>query len=263
MKSKRVLELLVVVITILLSGCQSSGLLQTREGYSPEDFYSLIDVAPYPTDCFVGISGPYSSQERMVKEAIISCARQVALNEIIEIDSRIVTQWDSKRGLLSFATEEKAYYDEKTLAPIIERLEILSIDFDTKAGAVVVAQDPLKTGIERPEIKGLDKKGKPLWISTFPKHEAYYFGVGTSGPYRFLNDSLEAADFTAAQDLLNKYPDFLFAKSYVNVQEGSGVILMESGTYQDARGILRGFMVVSRYYDELTKSFWSLVAVPK
>lgn len=229
----------------------------------PEDFFSLIDVAPYPTDCFVGISGPYSSKERMVQEAIIGCARQVALNEIIEIDSRIVTQWDSRKGLLSFATEEKAYYDERALAPIIERLEILSITFDAKAGAVVVAQDPLKTGVERPQIKGVDKKGKPLWVTTFPEHEAYYFGVGTSGPYRFLNDSLEAADFTAAQDLLNKYPDFLFAKSYVNVQEGRGGTLMESGTYQDARGILRGFMVVSRYYDELTKSFWSLVAVPK
>ncbi len=211
MKRQKVLELLVVVTIILLSGCQSNGLMQIGEGHKSKSVFSLIDVAPYPTDYFVGISGPYSSQETMVKEAIISCARQVALNEIIEIDSRIVTQWDSNKGLLSFATEEKAYYDETTLAPIIERLEILSITFDASAGAIVVAQDPQKKGIERPQVMGLGKKGEPLWITTFPEHEGYYFGVGTSGPYRFLNYSLEAADFTAAQDLLNKYPIFLFA----------------------------------------------------
>lgn len=38
---------------------------------------------------------------------------------------------------------------------------------------------------------------------------------------------------------------------------------METGIYQASKALLQGFMVVSRYHDQETNTYWSLVAVPK
>lgn len=251
------------MLLLLSVGCSS--LEHTHHGgdlATMGDALTLLDMGGYPSNVYIGLSGPYSSQERMVQEGILSCARLIALGEAIAVDSRIVTQWDSKKGLRSFATEGNAYYDDSNIAEIVRRLEIVSIAFEKDAGAVVVARDVALDAKGRPSVGGYNEDGKPLWLREIPEDDHFRFGVGASGKYRFLNDSLEAADFAAAQDLLDRRTDQLYSKGYTKVASGQNGDVMETGLYQASKGLLEGFMVVARYYDAGTDTYWSLAAVP-
>jgi len=46
-----------------------------------------------------------------------------------------ITEINSEDGHTSFAQKEKAYYDDGSLAKVIDSLNVLSINFDEKAGA--------------------------------------------------------------------------------------------------------------------------------
>lgn len=251
------------MLLLLFAGCSSLNQAPYTGGAPPGDALAILDMSRYPTNVFIGISGPYSNQERMVQEGILSCARLIALSEAIAVDNRIVTQWDSKKGLRSFATEESAHYDDSTLATIINRLEVVSVSFDRDAGAIVVVRDLLLDAEPRPTTGGYGSDGKPLWIRELPENDVFRFGLGMSGPYRFLNDSLEAADFVAAQNLLDRKTDHLYSKGYTKVISGQDDEVMETGIYQASMGLLKGFMVVARYYDAGTGTYWSLAAVPR
>ena len=252
-----------ILTLLLLLGCSVlGGTVAGDVGPTEVGFPALPDINTYPSNVVIGISGPYSTKERMVEEAILGCARLVALSEALAVDNRIVTQWDSKKGLRSFATEGNAYFDDSSLAEIIGRLEILEIIFDKDAGAVVVARDGIRKPDDRPYVGSLNPDGKPQWLTSIPKSEAYRFGVGSSGSYRFLNDSLEAADFEAAQNLLDRHADQLYAKGFTKTVQKQTETRMETGIYQASKALLQGFMVVSRYHDQKTNTYWSLVAVP-
>ena len=152
--------------------------------------------------------------------------------------------------------------DDSKIAEIVSRLEVVSVSFDKDAGAIVVARDVSLDASKRPSVDGYDEDGKPLWLRDFPKLEGFRFGVGVSGKYRFLNDSLEAADFAAAQDLLDRSTDQLYSKGYTKLANGKSGNVMETGLYQASMGLLQGFMVVARYFDAETDTYWSLASVP-
>lgn len=252
------------VMLLFLFGCSVLGVnVSDAAGPTEVGFPVLPDINVYPSNVVIGVSGPYSTKERMVEEAILGCARLVALSEALAVDNRVVTQWDSKKGLRSFATEGNAYFDDSSLAEIIGRLVILEIIFDKEAVAVVVACDGTHKPDDRPYVGSLGPDGKPQWLTNIPKSEAYRFGVGSSGSYRFLNDSLEAADFEAAQNLLDRHADQLYAKGFTKTVQNQTETRMETGIYQASKALLQGFMVVSRYHDQETNTYWSLVAVPK
>lgn len=252
------------MLLLLFIGCSSlKQVLYTGDPSPMSDVLAMLDTSGYPSNVFIGLSGPYSTQEKMVQEGILSCARLIALSEAIAVDNRIVTQWDSKKGLRSFATEGNAYYDDSTIAGIVNRLEVVSVSFDRDAGAIVVAQDLTLEAQSRPPTGGYGSDSKPLWLREIPENDGYRFGVGISGPYQFLNDSLEAADFAAAQDLLDRNTDQLYSKGYTKVTSDRNGEVMETGMYQASKGILEGFMVVARYFDIETGTYWSLAAVPK
>lgn len=255
---------LIGMLLLLYISCSSLEQSLTKNAIAPKgNILFEIDPSKYPANIVIGISGPYSTQERMVQEGIISCARLIALSEAIAVDNRIVTQWDSNKGLRSFATEGNAYYDNSVIGKIIDRLEIVSFSIDKEAGAIVVACDITREAFPRPLVDGIDSQEKPRWLYELPESDEYRFGVGMSGPYRFLNDSLEAADFEAAQDLLARYTDQLYSKAYSKVSSSKEGEMMETGVYQASEGLLEGFMVVARYFDAETNLYWTLAAVPK
>jgi len=245
---------------LLSVGCASTERFSDLDGYGRSEgaVLAMLDMSGQPADVFVGISGPYSTKERMVQEAILSCARLIALSEAVALDNRLVTQWNSDKGLRSFATESNAYYDGSRLVDIVNRLEVLTVSFDENAGAIVTARDRTHESGKRPEVGGYGADGRPAWTKEHPQVAGFRFGVGTSGIYRYLNDSLEAADFAAAQDLLDRYTDQLYVKGYTKLDGGA----METAAYQESTGLLQGFMVVARYFDVAAGTYWSLAAVP-
>ncbi len=254
------MNLIVLLCTLLLSlvGCSTTG--GGADLHSEESALTLLDLSSYPTNVYVGVSGPYSTEERMVEAAIMACAKSILLEQALALDSKTVMQSSSSQGLLSFAQKEKAYYDGASLKAVIEQLEVISIAFDDKAGSVVLARYPPNPPGKRSYKASGGTGEKPDWLVTLPKVEGYHFGRGSSKAYYFLNDSLEASDFSAAQNLLDLYTEHAFSKSLVTTREGS-VSSMENVLYQAQRGLLLGFAIVDRYYDKESDTYWSLASI--
>ena len=161
---------------------------------------SLLDLRSHPANVYLGISGPYSTQERMVEKAILACAKSILLEKALAMDNTLVMQSNSNKGLLSFAQKGKAYYDDTSLKDVVEALVVLSVTFDPKAGAVVLARYPDSFHTKRIYTASVSSHGRPDWLVRLPQVDGYRFGIGSSRAYYFLNDSLEASDFAAAQE---------------------------------------------------------------
>ncbi len=245
-------------ILLSLIGCSTTGgASDPRVG---SQALSLLDLSSYPADVYVGISGPYSTQERMVEEAILACAKSILLERALAMDATLVMQSSSNKGLLAYAQKEQAYYDDTSLKEIVEALEILSITFDAKAGSVVLARYPDGLHTKRIYTARAVSEGKPDWLVRLPQVEGYRFGIGSSKAYYFLNDSLEASDFSAAQNLLDFNTEHAYSKSLTTTRDGSENS-MDSVLYQAQRGLLRGFTIVDRYYDKDSDTYWSLASI--
>ncbi len=254
----RTIALLCIMI-ISLSGCSTTGGVSESEPDDQRDL-SLVDLSSYPSDVYVGISGPYSTQERMVEQAILACAKSILLERALAMENTLVMQDSSSKGLISFAQKEKAYYDDASLKEVVEALELLSVTLDDKAGAVVFARYPDSSKTKRFHISGTDTFGKPNWLTSLPQVDGYRFGIGSSKARHFLNDSLEASDFAAAQNLLDFNTEHSFSKSLTTTRDGSAAS-MDNVLYQAQRGLLLGFRVVDRYYDEESDTYWSLASI--
>lgn len=118
------------LVVLLCFGCTTTSVSR------PED-----DSLSYPSNVYVWLSGPYSTQERMVREAIISVARSMHVKQALALDSRLVTLYRSDKGLQSFAMDESAFFGDTAMAGTISQLEIFDIHFDPGAGAVMVMKN--------------------------------------------------------------------------------------------------------------------------
>ena len=250
--------ILLCILILSLFGCSTTGGVSDKR--VEDNSLSLLDLSRYPANVYVGISGPYSTQERMVEQAILACAKTVLLERALAMDNMLVMQSNSNKGLHSFAQKENAYYDDTSLKEVIEALEVLSITFDDHAGSVVLARYPDSFHSERSYKATSGRDGKPDWLDKLPKVDGYRFGIGCSKAHYFLNDSLEASDFSAAQNLLDFNTEHVFSKSLNTTRDGS-VSSMDSVLYQAQRGLLLGFTIVDRYYDKESDTYWSLASI--
>jgi hypothetical protein len=249
---------IILLITTSLISCVHTTNQNIRS--EKEKSLLLLNLSSYASNVYVGISGPYSTQEKMVEMALISCAKSILLEEALALDNTLVMQTNSKDGLTSFAQKEKAYYDDSSLARVIDSLDVLSINFDEKAGAIVIAEYAERKATKRPYTPQYDTTGTPLWVKRYPEEKGFRFGIGSSKSYYYLHDSLEAADFSAAQNLLDLYSEHTFSTSLDKTYDDE-VSRMESSLYQAQRGLLKGFSIVDRYYDKESDTFWSLASI--
>jgi hypothetical protein len=67
---------------------------------------------------------------------------------------------------------------------------------------------------------------------------------------------LEAADFAAAQNLLDLKTDHALSVEKVSTHDE----VMQRDLYQAQRGLLSGFTILARYYDKETQTYWSLAS---
>lgn len=200
-----------------------------------------LDLSDHPANVYVGISGPYSAKERMVEEAILSCAKSILLERALALESTSVMQSSATEGLLVFAQKEKASYDDE-------------------AGSVVVARYLAHPPTRRSYVASSGPEGRPLWLGSLPDADGYRFGIGSSKAHYFLNDTLEASDFAAVQNILDLYTEHAYSKGINTLREGD-LSSMKDTLFQTQRGLFRGFTIVDRYYDTESDTYWSLASI--
>ena len=233
--------------------------VQLRESWNLDD---------YPLNVFMGIAAPYARREDMVKEALLQCARSIAINEMIEMVSSFVTESHSVLGLLSYGMQGQASYSGEHLKDILDRIELIDIKEISGEGMIALVSDPNKAAAVRPYRQSFDSQGKPDWVDHTPTIPGYYVAVGEVLGYRFLSDSMEAADVTAAESLLDMTVTAVTnTRSYQVTREseigGRGFSAYQQGLYQTTSGYLQGFVVIARWYDPTTNHFYSLAVVPR
>jgi hypothetical protein len=67
---------------------------------------------------------------------------------------------------------------------------------------------------------------------------------------------LEAADFAAAQNLLDLKTEHAYSIENVTTENGQ----MKRSLYQAQRGLLQGVTIIAYYYEKKTDTYWSLAA---
>lgn len=231
-----------------------------------EEMQKLWKIDNYPANVFTGISAPLISREKMIQEALYQCARSIAISQRMQVSAKLVSESSSVKGLISYAAEGNAVYWESEIGSILSRLELLEVRGNEKIGIVVVAADPEIPASARPYKQTLAEDGKPDWISRLPVVPGYIFAVGETMEYRFIRDSIEAADFAAAKALIEISPAAVTeARSYSVSKKLSTAAsendMIEGGILQVTDGILENFLVTARWYDPDLKRFYSLASV--
>ena len=252
---------------LFVTGCNTHPVTINESLEYNSEINQLLNMDSYPTNVFIGISAPYSDNEKMLKEALYQCARSIAISEILQVSNSLVSEYSSSKGNLSFATEGKAIYLEKEITEILPALELIEIRGDSKTGLVVVAFYPEFDNKQRPFIQTYSTEGVPNWIGHYPVIQGYIVAIGDSLGYKFVKDSLEAADLNAARLLIEKSPQALTeTRSYSisktaetdnNIEDN-----FQGGILQKANGILQGFYVLARWYDSNDNHFYSLAVIP-
>jgi hypothetical protein len=257
---------LVMLLLMITGSCATQ-----KQSIGTAEVQELWSLDGWPLNVFMGVSAPYSSRERMVREALYQCARSIALSSRLEVTNALVSESSHKRGVYSFATEGSVRYSESDILAILERLTLLEVRGGDGIGVVVIAADEQKPPLPRPYEQSRDERGTPVWVNSPPAVPGWITAVGDTLGYRFIRDSLEAADVQAALNLLPLIPGSLTrARSYAvsdTVRTGSAdeVFLQsfEEGVLQISEGALEGFTILARWYDVKSNRYYSLAAVPE
>lgn len=248
-------------------GASSDG--SVKEGLAPvsntRHFDALWNLDGYPMNVFYGLAAPSGDREAMAAEALYRCARSVAISEHLYVSTGLVTE-SAGAQLQSWASRGEAVYDESSIEGIASRLKTLEL-IEGKEGMLLIAEDPAKTAVRRPDAGGRDKTGRPAWIDSPPQIPGYIAAVGETKGYRFLTDSLEAADIAAAYALMEASADTVTeARSYSETAKATGQTQTgeagRNGVFQLSRGTIQGFYVLARWFDARKNVYYTLAVCP-
>ncbi len=251
------------IAVMLIIGCVSvpHGQLGNYSG-------SLWSMDEYPLNVFLGVSAPYADKEKMVAEAMFNCARSIAISELLQVTSSLVSETSSSEGLFSFATEGKASYFDGEVLAILDRLVLVEVRPAGRQGLVILAMDPMIGSVQRPFIQSFDSAGKPRWVDNVPEIPGYIVAVGETLGYQYLRDSLEAADVAAAEALLDRSLSVVtHAKSYslhiTSADTYSSSSYFQDGVLQINDANLVGFHVLARWHDAAANRYYALAIAEK
>lgn len=245
-------------MSFLTISCHS---VSIRENSNCNNPLSLIEISTYDDNVFVGVSGVYSTKEKMLEEAILDCARNVLINEYLAL--KIVSYLENNRYIY-FKSDDKIVYKDETIVDVIENLDIFSINFDSKLGCIVFAKNSTVKGKKRPFQTVCNSEGIPNWILKLPIIEGYYISVGKVSEYSTIRKSIEASDFNAIENMFSQVGDlesFVVDLQYKKDRNNYNIYYSES--YQGKIGVVSGVQVISHWYDERNKEYYSLAILKR
>ena len=234
MNARRIKCIIPVLIVALLTSCASSS--QNVTSHS-DDFAGQIErifdeYEALDGQVFIGISGPYTDQEKGYFQATRNAYQMALLYEdlVMRVDVSIDVNTALDRD--SFRTYSDALYDEARLVDVASRLEILEAKWiGGDVGAVVVA----------------------TYTTPQDSHDDsdYVYADGTVFTYYYVQDSMFAAAYSAAVNLALENAELSAVAS--NVETRNENLIQNS--YQINLSKLKGFEIVSYSYNPETREY--------
>lgn len=246
--------LLISICLVILTSCTT--ILSNKKvnivdasAFAKYSFNKLISAvfdryASYGGTVFMGISGPYTDKKKAIEVATTNCLKMASLYEQLTVTSDITMAMDSKYPYESFKEKASATYDETS-----SNIEILDVVwYGGEIGAVVFAS-----------AKELEptylNNNTSLKINSYEEIPGFYSSVGETSEYYYIQDSIEAAAFYAASNILMQHQNTVTSvDEYIETKLNSVKSSSEQLNYNN----LKAFKVLKYEYDELTHKYYAL-----
>ena len=255
--------IIVLLLSLVLASCASTGDTVNQGTNVSNDIISAYNS--FNGKVFLGVSGAYTNDEEATKIAVSNCAKMIALYEELVFAADVDIREITSLGYEYFKVKSRGVYDESKIANIISSMNILQIARgDRETGVYVLAS---YDGSENNNFKvntTYSASGKPAWIDDPPHFDGYRSAVGVTKEYYYLQDSLEAAAFEGAVNIVLNHAGTLTASNELMSMSSSSSSTKSSQSYtrdlyQVNFNVLDGFTVLSYYYDKSTRTYYSLV----
>jgi hypothetical protein len=150
-------------------------------------------------------------------------------------------------------------YDEALAGRLKEQLNVLE-EIQDEDGTYILAELD-STNLNLPRTPGISSL-PPKWIKTTPTIEGYHVGVGITQRKRLFKDSIEEADRRALAELIS-----MISLEIKSLQTEQSVDTMgtahETTSLEQAKAMIKGFYIMSRWRSMDENYFYSLAVCPK
>ncbi len=231
--------LFIVVLTLV--SCKTVTTVETRpeEEYLNRFFGNLQALDEGAV--FLSASTRKTDRGEEYDQCLIHGAEQAA--RYVGVEAEGVLMMEKQGGRIGYFDSFSVDVDQAMVESLLEDLEVLDFYQDDR-GSYMLSVLPDQPG---PDLGGrVGQNGRePSWVSTPPRFEGYYTGVGVVQRSRKVPDSLDRADLAALGDILSQIS--------VKVQTGSLTGTGRLGTSSRTRsrievgGRIEGFLVISRW----------------
>lgn len=263
MQHKGLLALSVFAIFFLLSSCTSVSTSETDNnliGYSAwnmktaEEYDQLFSLFnSYGGSVCMGISGPYSDQERAIEVATERCVQYIAFSRALAMQVNFGTVLDSDLTNPVIEYSAMGGTSDEVYSEVANQFEIVDIKWlGGKIGAVVFARTPDMKSIK--VIESFD-------TDSVPTLENHYVAIASSSErYSEFADAIEAATFRTAAALIDIH------EGTVNVSNSivdTTSTWFRGDSYSISGNKLEGFAVLAYTYDMEENKVYALAVCNK
>lgn len=214
-----------------------------------EQYGEVFEVyEEYEGSVYMGVSGPYLDKAEGFRQALTNACTMAAVAQSVRMRADYDIRVDDRRDINSMDVYSSAVYDQETLNDVYQNMELVSLEwFGGEVGAVAFIR---YGSVERIEWDHDDD-----WTSIATEYPGYVFAVGEVGEYYYIQDSINAAAYDAAVNLVDVSADTLYAVNEVTRTDNSN---MRVNSYQIGVNVLEGFTVLAYDYDPKTRTFYAL-----
>jgi hypothetical protein len=218
-----------------------------------EDLNLIFDeISECANGVYSGISGVYSTTDKMMSEALMDAAKNVLIHNKAALKTQTYGEDSDNSFLLLF--DDHIQYSDVQLLSVINKLEIISIKFSDSLGCVVLTKYADSTDDFPPFNLKRNEDNVPLWIKGNYEVPGYIIGIGRTMHYSNVWSSIEAADYLSV--------DSIFAQ----VRDIDGFVIhnqiLNNGAYRDQSyqgniNSISGAKIIARYYDKKNDIYYS------
>lgn len=211
------------------------------------------EISECANGVYSGISGIYSTSDKMMGMALMDAAKNVLIHNMVALKTQTYGEGSDYSCLLLFDNHIK--YSDDQLLSVIKHLEVTNIQFSDTLGCVVITKY-LNSTDDFPlfDFKRNDDN-IPLWTSGILEVPGYVIGIGRTISYSSVWSSIEAADYLSVESIFAQVGDidgFVIHNQMISNGEYS------DKSYQGNINSISGVKIISRYYDETNKIYYSL-----
>lgn len=207
------------------------------------------DYEEYEGTVYMGLSGPYTDKAKALRVALENACTMASVAQELRMRADLDIHTDTRRDIDRMRVYSSGDYSPEIYSDVMKNMEIVDLVWygdDIGAAAFISYGDASRIEWDH----DVDWEKQPI------KVPGYVFAVGTVKEYYYIQDSINAAAYEGAVNLVLNHQDSIVA---VNEEISMDEENMEVYAYQIGFNILEGFTVLAYSYDPAARTYSALV----